>query len=163
MAARIFFPIFNNCFLFFFFYFPIFFCMFVCIMCSTVMLRIVVPQSRSLGPEFGGAVGMLFYTGTTLAAAMYIVGAVEIFLVSFLNILGVVRDSRCSAPSRNHIWELFKNCSFLLFLLISDFFFQRTIDVYGAICLNIWRFHKRCQHYVQQFQSVWYCFTPDYG
>lgn len=31
--------------------------------------------------EFGGAVGMLFYTGTTLAAAMYIVGAVEIVLV----------------------------------------------------------------------------------
>ncbi|CAH2050752.1 unnamed protein product, partial [Iphiclides podalirius] len=35
---------------------------------------------RSLGPECGGAVGVLFYTGTTLAAAMYIVGAVEIVL-----------------------------------------------------------------------------------
>lgn len=36
--------------------------------------------SRNLGPEFGGAVGILFYLGTTVASSMYIVGAIEILV-----------------------------------------------------------------------------------
>lgn len=39
--------------------------------------------SRALGPEFGGAVGILFYLATSVAAAMYIIGAIEILMVRF--------------------------------------------------------------------------------
>uniref|UniRef100_A0A183DA39 AA_permease domain-containing protein n=1 Tax=Gongylonema pulchrum TaxID=637853 RepID=A0A183DA39_9BILA len=39
--------------------------------------------SRNLGPEFGTAVGILFYLANACACAMYIVAAVEVFLVRF--------------------------------------------------------------------------------
>lgn len=76
--------------------------------------------SRSLGPEFGGAVGMLFYTGTTLAAAMYIIGAVEIVIVSFMN-----RD------------ELARN------------WYAFFIDLHGTVDFHIRGFHERCKRHVQ--------------
>lgn len=72
-----------------------FFIVFLCCSCtmltaismSAIATNGVVPAggpyfmvSRSLGPECGGAVGLLFYLGNTVAASMYIVGAAEIFL-----------------------------------------------------------------------------------
>ncbi|XP_076470476.1 solute carrier family 12 member 4-like [Babylonia areolata] len=37
--------------------------------------------SRSLGPEFGGAVGILFYIGISVSVAMYLAGSIELLLV----------------------------------------------------------------------------------
>ncbi|XP_022668588.1 solute carrier family 12 member 4-like isoform X3 [Varroa destructor] len=75
-----------------------------CISLSAIATNGIVPAggsyfmiSRSLGPEFGGAVGILFYLATTVAAAMYVTGAVEIFLNYLCPEFGLYGDFRADS------------------------------------------------------------------
>ncbi|OMJ21080.1 putative transporter [Smittium culicis] len=44
--------------------------------------------SRTLGPEFGGSIGIMFYAGTMLAGSLNVVAFIEPFLNNFGNVKG---------------------------------------------------------------------------
>lgn len=66
--------------------------------------------SRALGPEFGGAVGILFFLATGVAGAMYITGAVEIVLNYMAPELALFGDFRADPNILYHNIRVYGTC-----------------------------------------------------
>ena len=43
--------------------------------------------SANLGPEFGGATGIIFYLAHTLSVSLFVLGAIELLVVRFMSLL----------------------------------------------------------------------------
>ncbi|KAL2097605.1 hypothetical protein ACEWY4_006812 [Coilia grayii] len=72
--------------------------------------------SRSLGPEFGGAVGLCFYLGTTFAGSLYILGTIEILLTYIVPEAKLFSSEQPGADENN--MRVYGTCCLALMALV---------------------------------------------
>ncbi|XP_026140743.1 solute carrier family 12 member 7-like isoform X2 [Carassius auratus] len=74
--------------------------------------------SRALGPEFGGAVGLCFYLGTTFAGSMYILGTMEIFLTYIMPNAAVFKANSGEPNGMQNNMRIYGTCCLAIMVLV---------------------------------------------
>ncbi|KAJ3386404.1 hypothetical protein HDU92_002570 [Lobulomyces angularis] len=93
--------------------------------------------SRSLGPEFGGSIGLIFYFGTILTAAINVLGFTETFIYNFGEINGSIFRF---LPESEWLYVLYSSLLFLVCLAIclngAQLFARASILLLGILTIS---------------------------
>ncbi|SCW00535.1 LAFE_0C06326g1_1 [Lachancea fermentati] len=89
--------------------------------------------SRSLGPEFGGSIGLIFFLGQILNSGMNVVGIIEPLLYNFGNSVDLETPALFPLLRRGYWWEFLYASLILLFCLTVALVGSATVSKAGKI------------------------------
>ncbi|KFD56271.1 hypothetical protein M513_02726 [Trichuris suis] len=90
--------------------------------------------SRNLGPEFGGAIGILYYLANTVETAMFVAGAAEILLVYMAPDLPKFGTNDVTDPQMFNNFRLY-GTAFLILIFVVCCFGVKFVQFFAPISL----------------------------